>query len=318
MTCHHPLRAFKLLSEKTENGKNQIVFNRQKTVGKVHTEISIPCGQCIGCRIDKSKEWSIRCVNEAQLYENNCFITLTFNEENLNGFESLDATDFQRFMKRLRKKFAGAEFVKRPDGTYHRPIRFFHCGEYGEKLSRPHHHACLFNFDFEDKVLWKEREGVLLYRSAELEKLWPYGFCTVGEVTYQSAAYVARYVTKKINGKKAKNHYQKVNMATGEVHQIEPEQITMSRRPGIGKMWFEEFQSDVFPKDFITHQGRRFRTPKYYDALYDALSPEEFEKIQRKRRKEAKKYPDQKTLRRLRDKEKVLQQRVKRLERTIE
>ena len=100
-------------------------------------------------------------------------------------------------------------------------VRFFHCGEYGELLYRPHYHACLFGFDFSDKVLWSTRGGVRLYRSKILEKLWTFGFSTIGDVTFESAAYVARYCTKKITGDKADEHY----------NGRSPEYVTMSRPP---------------------------------------------------------------------------------------
>ncbi len=200
--------------------------------------IQLPCGQCSGCRLERSRSWAVRCVHEASLHDENCFITLTFNNHYLDPIGSLDKRTFQLFMKRLRKEIAPGK------------VRFFHCGEYGSKMKRPHHHACLFGFDFPDKWLFDTREGVDLYRSPMLERLWPFGFSTIGEVTFESAAYVARYISKKINGELAPAHYARVDHKTGEMFSILPEYITMSLRPGIAGAWFDKFEGDVFPRIF--------------------------------------------------------------------
>lgn len=262
MPCYHPIIGYRSRSGRDPlTGTWPIVFNINE--GYIDKEIKLPCGRCIGCRLERSRQWAIRCVHEAKLHEENCFITLTFNRE--NECESLEKTDFQKFMKRLRKKYG--------DG-----IRFFHCGEYGEKFRRPHHHACLFNHDFDDKELWQKRNGVELYRSKQLEELWPYGYCTVGDVTFESAAYVARYVVKKITGEKSKEHYD------GRL----PEYITMSRRPGIGKGFVEKFQSDIYPRDsMVVRDGIVCKPPRYYDDIYDRNDHSQMERIKYRRNKEA-------------------------------
>jgi len=189
---------------------------------------------------------------------------------------SLDDRDFVLFMKRLRKKYGEG-------------IRFFHCGEYGEKLGRAHHHACLFNFDFPDKILWSVRENVKLYTSESLHSdekkpcLWPHGYCTIGDVNFESAAYVARYVTKKITGENAESHYQ------GR----KPEYITMSRRPGIGREWFDKFKSDVYPGDkLVIREDLICHPPRYYDNIYESENPGEMDEIKMKRRQLAKMMDD--------------------------
>lgn len=163
-------------------------------------------------------------------------------------------------MKRVRKHFFG-----NAKGS----VRYFHCGEYGEQLGRPHHHACLFNLDFPDKKLWSVREGVRLYRSATLENLWPHGNSTLGDVTFDSAAYVARYVTKKITGEPALAHY------AGKL----PEYCTMSRRPGLGKDWLKKYSSDLYPKDFTVIRGKKIKIPKYYNSMYELTNPLEYASI---------------------------------------
>ena len=248
--------------------------------------MQVPCGQCIGCRLERSRQWAIRCMHEASLHPINCFITLTYSPEHEDRLRialpdretgeilgrglNLNKRDFVLFMKRLRKKFGEG-------------IRFFHCGEYGELLSRPHHHAIIFNHDFADKKVWKQNNGVVLYRSAMLEELWPYGYSSIGAVTFESAAYVARYVTKKINGDMADSHY----------NGREPEYVTMSRRPGIARGWYEKFKdTDVYAHDYVVMRDMKLRPPKYYDKLYDLDNPAGFSVIKAKRELMAKESVD--------------------------
>jgi hypothetical protein len=262
MTCYHPLLAYR--------NEGKVVFNKPFPYAK---GFNLPCGQCIGCRLKYSQEWAIRLMHEKQMHEDSCFLTLTMSPEYLESREnpwSLDKTEFQRFMKRVRKR-------------YGKKIRYFHCGEYGEKNSRPHYHAIIFGMDFEDKELFKVRDEIRLYTSETLAKLWPYGFVTIGEVTMESCAYVARYVTKKIKGKDAEKHYIRWDSLTGEGIPIEPEYATMSRKPGIGRSWFEKYKADVYPHDYVVVNKHEIRPPRYYDNL---LSEEELEKIKEKRAKE--------------------------------
>ena len=262
MTCYHPLLAYR--------NEGKVVFNKPFPYAK---GFNLPCGQCIGCRLKYSQEWAIRLMHEKQMHEQSCFLTLTMSPEYLESREnpwSLDKSEFQRFMKRLRKRYGNQ-------------IRYFHCGEYGEKNRRPHYHAIIFGMEFEDKELFQTRDEIRLYTSEILAKLWPYGFVTIGEVTMESCAYVARYVTKKIKGKDAEKHYIRWDPQTGEGVPIEPEYATMSRKPGIGRSWFEKYKADVYPHDYVVVNKHEIRPPRYYDNL---LSEEELEKIKEKRAKE--------------------------------
>lgn len=171
-------------------------------------------------------------------------------------------------MKRLRKKLEPKK------------IRFYHCGEYGDKLGRPHYHALLFNHDFPDKIYYSDNRGNPLYTSQTLDTLWERGNCWIGNVTTQSAAYVARYIMKKINGSQASEHYKKVSEETGEIFNIQPEYTTMSRKPGIAHAWFQQYKDDVFPDDFIvTPDGRKNATPTYYLGLLKEMDPDSYEQI---------------------------------------
>lgn len=276
MPCYSPLVAKRVFDERTQSYK--IVFDKtSQAKGQV---VYLPCGQCIGCRIARSREWAARLVHENTLWPASCFITLTYSPENLPENGTLVKKHFQDFMKRLRKRFKGVECVTIIDeetgelkDTY--PIRFFHCGEYGSQLQRPHYHAILFNFDFPDKEPWKRtRSGELIYRSKALEELWTYGFSSVGSVSFESCAYVARYVTKKITGKGAEKYYQ------GR----EPEYVTMSRNPGIARDWFEKYHSDVFPQDFVVlKNGKKISTPRYYMKLLERFYPEVYDIVEQRR-----------------------------------
>lgn len=267
--------------------------------------LNLPCGQCIGCRLERSRQWAVRCVHEASLYERNCFITLTFAPEHLPKSGSLDKRDFQLFMKKLRKKYGSG-------------ARYFHCGEYGEKNFRPHYHACLFNFDFSDRELWTVRNDVKLFTSKELAKLWPFGFSTVGDVTFESAAYVARYITKKITGDLAESHYERANPVTGEFFKVVPEYTTMSRRPGIGRAWLDKYTGDVYPHDRVVLRGMELRPPKYYDSIFQVDNPEIMESVKESRKKRAVGFAKDSTFERLRVRERLQYLRFGKLKRGLE
>jgi len=203
----------------------------------------------------------MRCCHEASLHSANSFLTLTYDDFHLPSDGSLSVDHFQRFMKRLRKAVGV-------------PLRFLHCGEYGSNFSRPHYHALIFGFDFPDRVLWKEGKCPL-YRSPLLESVWTSGFSLIGDLTFESAAYVCRYVLKKVTGPDSDDYYQ------GR----QPEYITMSRRPGIGHGWLKQFSGDVYPDDFVViRDGVKCRPARYYDNIYDGdIKPIKKNRLQRAR-----------------------------------
>lgn len=292
MACYHPLKVW-YSKDLNPSGKRSIVFSHVNAL-QPDESFQIPCSQCVGCRLERSRQWATRCLHEAQEYENNCFITLTFSPEEIikrKNPNSLDVDEYQKFMKRLRKRFIPKNPYEKNTEQYKEhhekyQIRFFHCGEYGDHNGRPHYHALLFNFDFEDKELFKIDKGIRYYISQSLQELWPYGFCLIGDVTFESAAYVARYIMKKATGELAEYRYN-INTETGEYlpdsEKLKPEYITMSRRPGIGKKWFDKYHSDVYPKDFITINGKKVKPPKYYDKLYENKEPLDMDNIKEQR-----------------------------------
>ncbi len=297
-------------------------YNNYKARTKVKGEVvPIPCGKCIGCRLEKARQWAVRCVHEAQMYETNCFITLTYNEENLPEDRNVSKKDLQKFIKRLRKHLEPKHICD----TY-KEVRYYACGEYGEKNSRPHYHLCLFNHDFSDKELLYQAKAKRyknqfstgndhsLYTSKTLQKIWTHGFSTIGELTFESAGYVARYVTKKITGPMADTHYKRDILETGS-DKVTPEFALMSRMPGIGKPWLDKYFTDVYPKDFFTINGVKNKPPQYYDDILKKKDPNLHVKIKERRKLKAK---EEENVIRLKQKENHKHLTAKQLQRNLE
>ena len=307
MACYHPISAG--LSGYSTNSATGRVYRRvifKPNDPDIVQSVSLPCGQCIGCRLERSRQWAMRCMHEAQLHQNNCFITLTYDDTHLPSDQSLHYRDFQLFIKRLRKRYPTTK------------ISYYMAGEYGENFGRPHYHACIFGHDFYDKKLWKRTSsGSLIYRSSDLETLWPFGYSSIGEVNFESAAYVARYIMKKQTGKESLKHYQYSDLETGEIIQMTPEFNKMSLKPAIGKNWYEKYKSDVYPHDYVVLRGQKIKPPKYYDQLYKNDNPYEYEIIIGKRENGAKLNHADNTYDRLAVKEQVAQAKLRKLKRTL-
>lgn len=224
--------------------------------------LNIPCGQCAECRLKRSREWAARCMHEASLHKENSFITLTYKDD-ANAI-TLDYSHFQSFMKRLR-----AAYPKRS-------IRFLVAGEYGETNPatgikdggkyRAHFHALLFNCNFPDRQPARLLGKSDLYVSTELDKLWRYGACRIGQVTFESASYVARYAMKKITGDLKEQAYRLV-LPDGEVLYRTPEMLVMSKRPAIGREWFAKFGKHAIHDDSVIMRGKSLNVPSYYLKL---------------------------------------------------
>lgn len=239
------------------------------------------------------------------MHPDNCFVTLTFDDKNLPDDYGVHVRDLQLFFKKLRKSLGGKK------------IRLFACGEYGsEEIQkyRPHYHSIIFNHDFSDKTKFKKENGHWLYTSKALSKLWPQGFATTGDVTYQSAAYVARYTIDKVNGDMAPAHYVRQHPVTKLLHQVRPEFMVCSRRPGIGRTWFDKYKSDVFPSDFLVVEGKKVPVPRFYTQL---LEEDEAKQIKRARKRQSNTRRADNTPARLKVRELVLKARLTRLKRTL-
>lgn len=324
MGCKHPLDA-----KLSPSGKP--IFKNNVNYGRFTRLIKLPCGRCIGCKLDRSKQWAIRLTHEAQLHKAVSFLTTTVDNARLTPrqereptvpctppskttpprktritththasthahADSLDKTALRLFMKRLRENVR----ERNPSAR----IKYFAIGEYGEKLDRPHYHIALFGEDFsDDRYEWRTTEqGDAVYRSSRLEALWPYGNCEIGNLTFKSAAYIARYITKKITGDKADEHYRRI-APDGTNYWLEPEFSLISN--GIGKAWFQQFNRDVYPHDHAVIDGKKFKPPRYYDQLLKEFDLQEYEQLKKEREKEALQAAADNTPERLRAKEAV-------------
>lgn len=275
--------------------------------GYDYKQIMVPCQNCIGCRLDKAKHWALRNYHESITSSSACFITLTFgdgatidNVFHLREFSKLSRNkkfeaarkrchtlvrgDFSKFIKRLRARLSEGfyyidektkerKFYQQTEG-----LRYYACGEYGELNERPHYHALIYNFDFPDKRYLATEHGNVYWTSDILSEAWGYGFVYVSDFTINTANYVSRYVTKKINGSLKDQWYQ------GK----ESEYQVCSNRPGIGRSWFEKYYKDVYPTDQVlypTRKGKKvvLRPPKYYDKLFDKFFPDDFAEVKKVR-----------------------------------
>lgn len=262
VACYCPLTAYR-----TRQGG--VTFQRSASL--TGERLQLPCGQCVGCRLERSRQWALRCVHEKNLHYKNSYVTLTYNNDHLPPGGTLVKRDLSLFMKKLRN----ARALK---------VRFFGCGEYGEQNGRPHYHAILFNVDFPDKlVCGRNPRGDSLYRSGELDELWEKGFSTIGAVTFESAAYVARYCLKKVTGDRASEHYAVID-GDGVVYDREPEFTQMSRRPGIGAAYYERFGAEVRAHDSVVVNGHEVRPPRFYDTRTERLHPGVWDMIRKKRK----------------------------------
>lgn len=269
MPCYSPLDCWR--QRGNDVGVSKISFSKHDDLA---TPLTIPCGQCIGCRLEKSRRWAVRIMHETELHEKNCFLTLTYSDDKLPSDGSLHVEDFQLFMKRLRKRSTS-------------PLRFFHCGEYGEENLRPHYHVCLFGDDFSDDRIFNKttKQGDTLYTSPRLSEVWDLGHSWIGDLTFESAAYVARYCLKKQTG--SDDYRKSKNLLTLEEHYYgrKPEYVTMSRRPGIGSDWLNSGRNlfETYRDDSVVMRGKEMMPPPYYDKLLEKVDPVLFKKVKKER-----------------------------------
>lgn len=259
MSCYAPLPAYK------HGGVVRV--GRPPSLLGVKDEMWLPCGKCIGCKLDRARAWSIRIMHEAQLHDEKYFITFDYDPaapsspENTGNW-SLQYAHWQQFMRRLRKAL----------GHGRNPVRFFVSGEYGRLRGRPHWHACMFGLRLDDR----QRMANGKYHSGSLESCWSHGRCDIGEVTSNSAAYCAGYTLNKAYGR---DSYDLVDRETGEVIERRPPFVRMSLKPGIGAEWYKRFGSDLFPHDFAVQDGRRYKVPRYYVRKLEAENPQLAEEV---------------------------------------
>lgn len=188
-----------------------------QTRDKLGRWVDRPCGQCIACRLNKARDWSIRCMNEFVTSKKACFLTLTYDDEHLPVDKSIHKKVFQDWMKRFRKSSS----LK---------IRFYACGEYGSQTFRPHYHVIVFNMACDDDVFLNRRYDYKKHGYWCRLDSWSNGNCFVADVDYGVADYVTKYTMKKQTGKKGKEYYSSLG--------IQPEFALMSQ--GIGRDYCDQ------------------------------------------------------------------------------
>lgn len=286
------------IEDKLENDRKRqakIIFHYQKGYKK----IQLPCNHCIGCILDKANNWAIRLMLEAENWDNAYFVTLTYNNEHIPDNRKVNKDDMTLFWKRLRYFFKGEKSINWKDKIEY-PIRYFYCGEYGERLGRPHYHAIIFNIKLDDLEFYKfGKNGDPIYKSKKINNIWGKGFCAIGKLEYKSACYVARYTQKKL-GIKPKIHYYKDVYDTKLNRMVHrridkkdsgEEFILMSRKIGIGRLYWEKFQEKILQNANIIittkdKQGRPIAKvkpiPKYFLKCLEKQNWELYEQIKYK------------------------------------
>lgn len=289
----------------------------------VNRAVVLPCGQCLGCRTAYAAQWADRIMLESLAHDESYFLTLTYadahvpirfyspdkalwDRENFrydpitgtfsNSFGdtcsydelvglcsrlrqvmSLDSRDLTLFLKRLRR------FL-----SYHHDVqvRFYAVGEYGSLKHRPHYHIIVFGLHLDDLYeIGRNKAGRMLHSSKIIEKLWPYGRVEVDKLTWESAAYTARYTVKKL-GKAETDFYKEFN--------IVPEFSRMSLKPGIGQKYFDENAKTIYEYDKIhisTSSGvRTVKPPRFYDQKYDDIYPTGMKDVKANRKEIARQH----------------------------
>lgn len=308
-TSKEPRKILKFYSgNKKSNPLNYEWFNEQNQRFRQYNlnleYVQVPCGQCEGCQEAYSKEWAIRCLLESYTHEHNYFLTLTYDDEHLPIAEymvdkdtgeiyededglwqylggTLQPRDMDLFLKKLRKFY---EYENKKTGYYlgykHTGTRFYYCGEYGEISGRAHYHMLTFNMPIkpEDlKVYRINTDGSIYYTCEWLTKMWNKGYVVIGEINWDTCAYTARYVMKKLKHMPKEEYYK-----LGKI----PEFVRMSRRPGIAR---EAYKEAYFENDEIIYKGHRenitsAKPPRYFDKIYDIENHEEMDKIKNRRK----------------------------------
>lgn len=301
MPCYHPLMAMKYGKDIKIIGSHYVNIDQDvppylekywngHSPGERGEYLKLPCGQCIGCRLDYARQWSNRLVMESLEHpeESNWFLTFTYDDDHLpfsetTGIPTLRPQDMTNALKRLRKHF---EYYYGMHG-----IRYYLCGEYGDHTARPHYHACVFGLHCDSgKVVGHNGQGHPFFDAPEIRKCWtdeygqPIGVMAIGRFNWQTANYTARYVTKKLKGEKSED-YQRAG--------IEPVYCRMSRRPGIALNYFNNNWVDIYRDDNIVLPANESnpnvcKPPKYFDNKLADIDEELFNKIKAQRIKVAK------------------------------
>lgn len=322
MTCFHPLKMYKPryaqldIPPKDYYALKKLSFHKSD----FREEIQVPCGHCLGCRLDHASMWQTRIMMEQKNW-NSCYhITLTYNNPHLHkkyGLTQLNKKDLQDFIKRLRYYFEGfEEWVNPKTGEYEKPLRYYASGEYGNEGERakiggnPHYHIAMFNLKLNDLKLYKlNKHGDPIFKSKTLNKIWGKGFCTIEELNFETAGYVARYVQKKAGIKPHKRKYtgkirkeMRVDERNGHLYehiikeqktiknlQIEEFQV-MSRAVGIGFKYWKDNKEKIKRNNGILIKIKNTvkikPIPRYFKKQWEKENYEEYYRWKYERQKD--------------------------------
>lgn len=273
MSCDCPIQAYRSDKVNAETGKRPLVFKVNEAFSGLR--LLIPCGRCAGCRLERSRQWAVRIMHENKMHKQSCFVTLTYDNESLPDVGTLVPSHLQGFHKRLHNRL----LYDRGYG-----IRYYGCGEYGDLNRRPHYHSILFGFEPDDKKFYSGNgRGDEIYSSAFLDDVWGHGAVKLGRVTFESAAYVARYCMKKVDGEKREAGHYQVYDADGVIHERVPEFPHMSRRPGIGAGYFDKYGKEIMTHDSVIMNSREAPSVRFYDMKIEAIDPDRLKEIKSKR-----------------------------------
>lgn len=303
MPCYHPMLAYR----KRGSSDKPIIAHAKVDVKErvyplstrnpmAYETLTLPCGQCIGCRLDYSRGWANRMMLELPYHETAYFLTLTYDDDHVpmdmylsvddDGFDDDGVVDDGAIHKHLSLTLRPddlRDFIKRlrDNQAYHhaRKISYYAVGEYGSQTARPHYHAIIYGLRLDDLEPFGGANGYTYYRSPTIERLWTYGFSSVCNVSWETCAYCARYMLKKQKG------------ATADVYQrysLHPEFSRCSLKPAIGKRWYDDHKDEAYDYDEIylatAKRGVRFKPPHYFDKLFDLEQPEKLQQIKQQRR----------------------------------
>lgn len=264
MSCYHPLQGARL-----PNGTVKIFAQLSTALKNYQGEIlKIPCGRCVGCRLDYASDWADRMCIESKLRDHSWFVTLTYDDEHVPYTDDLCQTlkpkDMTDFLKRYRRAIEPEK------------ISYYYSGEYGTQTLRPHYHMILFGSSIYDLELYQKSPNGVYYKSKWFDSIWQKGNCIITEFSWQTASYTARYVLKKLG--MPKEHWDHVS--------IYPEFSRCSRRPAIGRRYFDQFYEEIYKNDEIFLSGGKVvKPPKYFDNLLKGMDLDLLEHVKEIRRK---------------------------------
>ena len=250
MSCLFPFKRYRLHDGTITALERELCNEKNPPIGSFYT----PCGQCGECRLSRARSWATRCVHEATNWKQSCFITLTYKDTPEGG--TLDPQDTRNFIRNFRYKFK-------------KPFKYFLVGEYGDNFDRPHYHALIYGTDFgysqknKPKNTTSSSDLTELHNTSaltcpELDSIWSLGHTSVGELTFDSAAYCAQYAMKKINGPLSTSHYKGRH----------PEFMRTSQN-AIGKQYALNYATEIIQNNSVISNGAKQPIPNYYLKQYE-------------------------------------------------